>query len=492
MAAPSDHAGSGIPGLDEILGGGFPRDQTHLIQGGSGTGKSTLGLQFLIEGARAGERSMYVPTAETEAEIRHIARSHRWSLENVLIHPLSDLGTSDPYLAQTMLHPAEVELPATMESLLAAIDEVDPSRLVIDSLAEIQLLAREESWYRRQLMLLKQHFAERRCTVLVIEIPVADPSVVEGIVSGALELEQLTSPYGPDRRRLRVRKLRGRSFYTGYHDFRIRTGGIEVYPRLVAARHYRPFEPSEISSGLPQLDELLGGGLDRGSSTLFMGATGTGKSLMATQFAISAAERGERVAIYVFDERLQTLFQRTAGVSLPLERHVESGAIQLRQIDPAELTPGEFSHLVRKAVMEDGVRLVVIDSLNGYAYAMPEERFLTVYLHELASYLNQHEVTTILVMARHGVLYMDDRASFDVSYLTDIVLILRHFEFHGEMHKAIAVHKRRGGGHERSIRELHIGSEGLTLGPPLRQFRGILTGTPYFHGEMLDADRESE
>jgi circadian clock protein KaiC len=492
MSAPTEHAGTGIPGLDEVLGGGYPRDQVHLIQGASGTGKTTLGLQFVLEGGRVGERSMYIATAETEAEIRQIARSHRWSLENVLVHPLPDLATSDPYVAQTMLHSAEVELPATMESLLAAADEVSPTRLVIDSLAEIRLLAREESWYRRQLMLLKQHFAERRCTVLVIEIPVPDQPVVEAIVSGVIDLDQLALSYGPDRRRLRIRKLRGRDFSTGYHDFRIRTGGMEVYPRLIAAEHYQRFEQSVISSGLFQLDELLGGGLDRGSSTLFIGMTGTGKSLLGTQFAVAAAERGERSAIFVFDERLQTLFQRAAGVGIPLVDHVESGAIHVRQIDPAELTPGEFSHLVRAAVHEDDVRLVVIDSLNGYAYAMPEERFLTVHLHELSSYLNQQGVTSIFVAARHGVAYIDERTPVDVSYIADIVLIFRHFEFGGEMHKAVAVHKRRSGSHERSIRELHIGSDGLTLGPPLRQFRGILTGTPDYYGELLHGDSRNE
>jgi circadian clock protein KaiC len=265
-----------------------------------------------------------------------------------------------------------------------------------------------------------------------------------------------------------------------------------TYPRLIAAEHYRTFEPSVIGSGLPQLNELLGGGLDRGSSTLFIGATGTGKSLLGTQFAVAAAERGERAAIYVFDERIQTLLQRAAGVGIPLEDHVKSSAIQLRQIDPAELTPGEFTHLVRKAVSENDVRLVVIDSLNGYAYAMPEERFLTVHLHELSSYLNQQGVTTISVAARHGTSFMDERTPVDVSYIADIVLLFRHFEFGGEMHKALAVYKRRGGSHERSIRELHIGSEGLSLGPPLRQFRGILTGTPDFHGEMLHGDSRSE
>ncbi|MFO7975436.1 MAG: ATPase domain-containing protein, partial [Candidatus Hydrogenedentota bacterium] len=383
--------------------------------------------------------------------------------------------------------PAEVELPRTIESMLAVVEEVSPTRVVLDSMAELRAMAQNELWYRRQLMTLKNHFADRDCSVLIIEIP-ADHETLNSVASGVLEMQQVAPLYGPDRRKLRVSKVRGRDFTTGHHDYKIRTGGIDVFPRLVAAEHRRRFKREVVATGLEELDTMLDGGLVRGTSTLLIGTSGTGKSLVATQLAVAAAERGERSAMYVFDERVQTLLQRAEGVGLPLEQHIDEGTIEVRQVDPAELTPGEFSDLLKTSVEKEGIRLVIIDSLNGYAYAMPEERSLCVHLHELSSYLNQQAVTSVYVMTQHGMLSEGSVSPFHVSYISDTVVLFRHFEFGGEIHKALAVYKSRASAHESFIRELKISSEGLVLGPPLTEFRGVLAGTPIFLGETLHGD----
>ncbi|MBW3539919.1 MAG: AAA family ATPase [Planctomycetes bacterium] len=476
-------AATGIAGLDTLLGGGFRRNRAFLVQGVSGSGKTTLGLKFAIHGAQAGEKVLRVGTSESEQEIREVAASHGWSLEGVTIyhHAPPEHGVDG---VQTMFHPAEVELPRTIEAILSIVERVNPSRLVIDSLSEIRMLARDERWYRQQLITLKKRLVDRSCTVLLIDDRVAEQMLLRSLVSGVVELEQQSPEYGPDVRRLRIAKLRGQSFPTGYHDLRIRRGGLEVFPRLVAAEHRTRFEPELVKSGLPELDTLLGGGLDRGTCTLLLGPSGTGKSTIAVQHAVAAAERGERSAIYVFDERIQTLFQRSQALGLDLERHVAEGTVLVQQIDPAELTPGEFAHVVRAAVAEHKIRLVVLDSLSGYVYSMPQERFLMVHLHELLSFLNQQAVTSLLVAAEHGLVGAR-RSTFDVSYIVDTVILIRNFEHAGEVRLALSVYKRRGGPHERTIREVRLGPEGVTVGEPLHDFSGVLSGQPRFVGKAL-------
>lgn len=384
-----------------------------------------------------------------------------------------------------MVHPAEVELPRTIEEMLKVVERVRPVRLVIDSMAEIRTLARDEAWYRRQLLALKQHFADKDCTVLLAEIPVEHQPTLNSIVSGVVELEQHAPVYGPDRRRLRVVKMRGQDFSSGYHDFKIRRGGIEVFPRVIAADHRGHQNQGRFGTGIAELDRMLGGGLVRGTSTLLLGPSGTGKSATTTQLAVAAADRGERVAMFVFDERVQTLLDRSHSLGMPLERYVREGMIEIRQIDPAEVTSGEFSHIVKVAT-EGGNRIdmLVIDSLNGYAYAMPQERLIGVHLHELASFLSQTGVSSVFTMTQHG-LFDRFQQSFDVSYISDTVMLFRHFEFAGRVRKALSVYKMRSGPHETWIRELQFGAGGLTLGPPLRQFQGVLSGTPSYVGDKL-------
>jgi circadian clock protein KaiC len=489
---PSDdaaRAATGIEGLDAILHGGLPRDHAYLVQGDPGSGKTTLGLHFCITGARQGERVLYLSTCESEGEVREVARSHGWSLDRVGLHYLDvrEILGEDP--EQSIFHPAEVELPKTIGALLAAIDRANPERLVIDSLSEIRLLAGDPRWFRRQVLALKEDLAGRRCTTLFCDDRLDPQQPVQSIVHGVIELEHAPPSYGPDRRRLRLAKLRAQSYASGYHDFKIRTGGIVVYPRLVAAEHRRGFEAGTLSSGMPELDALFGGGADRGTATLLLGPAGTGKSNVATQYAVAAAERGERVAMYIFDERTQTLLRRAEGLGLDLEGHLEAGRVEIRQIDPAELTPGEFSHVVRQAVDERGARLVILDSLSGYVQSMPDERSITLLLHELLSYSSQRGVSTLMVMAQHGLPGTARHTQFDLSYIADSVLLFHTFEFAGELRKAISVYKRRGGAHERALRELKFGPEGISIGEPLRQFHGLMTGTPTFTGGVLPEGR---
>jgi len=494
LVPPRDSAGAdtGIAGLDAVLDGGLPRDHAYLVQGDPGSGKTTLGLHFCLAGVRQGERALYLTTCESEEEIREVARSHGWSLDGVTLHYHDARECLGDEPEQSVFHPAEVELPRTIEALLAVIERVNPQRLVIDSLSEIRLLAADPRWFRRQVLELKEDLAGRQCTTLFCDDRLDPDQPVQSIVHGVIELEQLAPDYGPDRRRLRVAKLRGRPFSSGYHDFRIRTGGIDVYPRLVAAEHRRHVEAETVSSGLPELDHLFGGGADRGTATLLLGPSGTGKSTVASQFALAAARRGERSAVYIFDERIQTLLRRAKGLGLNLEAEVERGLVELRQIDPAELSPGEFSHAVLRAIAERDVRMLVFDSLAGYLHAMPDERLLSVHLHELLSYLSQQAVTVLMVMTMHGLPGNPRHTPFDLSYISDSVLLFHAFEYAGEFRKAISVYKRRSGGHERTLRELQLGPQGIRIGEPLRQFHGILTGTPRFTGKGLPDVRDDD
>ncbi|QBQ54979.1 ATPase domain-containing protein [Nitrosococcus wardiae] len=476
---------TGVPGLDAVLGGGLPGHHTYLVEGGHGAGKTMLSLQFCIAGAQRGERVLYLSTCESEEDIREIAHAHDWSLEGVHLHYLDPQEILGETPAQSVFHPAEIELPQMVDTLLSVIAASDPQRLVIDSLAEIRLLADSPRWFRSQVLALGKHLADRSCTILFCDDQLDERESGQSIVHGVIRLEQRARDYGPDRRRLRITKLRGHPFYSGYHDMAIRTGGLEVYPRLVAAEHRQEVAPAVISSGLPELDALFGGGIDRSTATLLLGPSGTGKSILASQFAVAAAGRGERAALYLFDERVHTFLRRAQGLGIDLTGQRDRGRIELQQVDPAEMTPGEFSHQVQQAITERDVRLVVIDSLAGYAHAMPDERWLTLHLHELLAYLSQQQITVLLVMAQHGLPGTPRHVSFDLSYIADSVLLFHAFEYAGEIRKVISAYKRRGGAHEAALRELRFGPKGIGIGAPLRQFEGILTGTPHFTGEEL-------
>ncbi|TZF89860.1 ATPase domain-containing protein [Cognatilysobacter lacus] len=476
---------SGVPGLDTVLGGGFTPDRLYLVEGVPGAGKTTLAMQFLLEGVRNGESVLYVTLSETEQELREIGASHGWSLDGVHIHELAPPHDSlDPDSHYTMFHPSEVELGDTTKRILDQVQNLRPRRMVFDSLAELRLLAGSPLRYRRQVLALKQYFVGQQCTVLLLDdVASAEHGLhVHTLVHGTISLSQLNPEYGGDRRRLRVSKFRGRRFVSGYHDYQIHSGGLQVYPRLVAADYRRNLEQGAVSTGSEQLDLLLGDGLHRGTSTLVIGAAGTGKSTLATTCCVAAAKRGERAAFYTFDESVRSLMTRSSGVGLDIQSCIDEGSIVVESIDPAELSPGEFAHRLRDAVERRGVRTVVIDSLNGYLSAMPEERFVLVQLHELLAFLSHHGVVTILISAQQGLIGQMQNA-IDVSYLADSVVLLRYFEFDGEVKQAISVLKKRTGGHEHTIRPMAITPRGIEIGEPLRQFRGVLTGVPYDRAE---------
>lgn len=481
-------ATTGSSGLDDVLSGGFPRDRLFLVQGDPGVGKTTLALQFLLDGAAQGETSLYITLSETKEELFQVAESHGWSLDKVHLFELSPIESLAATEENTLFHPSEVELGELMKQLLETVERLRPTRVVFDSLSEIRLLAQSPLRYRREILMLKQFFAGRGCTVLLLDDKTSEPNdlQLQSLAHGVLSLEQMAPIYGAERRRLRVIKLRGVRFRGGYHDFSIVTGGIEVYPRLVAAEHRDNPVHERVSSGVPELDALTGGGLDRGTSNLLLGPAGCGKSNVASQYAVAAAAKGDKVALFCFDETVITLRARTRSLGLPLETFIDSKMVEIRQVDPAELTPGHFVHEVRLAVEERGARVVIIDSLNGYLNAMPEENFLLLQLHELLTHLGQRGVLTILIMAQHGVVGSMD-ASVDVSYLADAVLLFRHFEIGGRLSKAISMLKKRTGAHEDTIRELHLSSRGIALGPRLDHLRGVLTGVP----EIVNPPRAS-
>ena len=478
VAAPLS---TGIEGLDNILCGGFTPNRMYLCEGVPGSGKTTLGMQFLAAGARNGESVLYVTLSESAEELREIAQSHGWTLEGITIRELIPSERSlEPHDQYTVFHPSEVELTETTMHILQDVEQLKPRRVVFDSLSELRLLAGNPLRYRRQILALKQFFAGRKCTVLLLDdLTATDRDLqVQSIAHGVLSLEQLVPEYGSDRRRLRVVKYRGKIFRGGFHDYAIRTGGMAVFPRLVASEHRRDHETSRISGGVPELDALLGGGLELGSSTLIVGAPGTGKSTLSAQFVAAAADKGMKAAMFIFDESVDTLLSRSTGVGINLEKHVQSGMVTVQPIDPAELSPGEFAHSLRRSVEVGGANVVVIDSLNGYLNATPEERFLTVQLHELLSYLAQRSVATLLVGAHQGVIGGSMKTPVDTSYLADAVILLRFYEALGEVRQAISIVKKRGGAHERTIRDFRLGSKGIEIGEPLRRFRGVLTGVP--------------
>jgi circadian clock protein KaiC len=485
---------SGVSGLDDVLGGGFRRNRCYLIEGVPGSGKTTLALQCMRAGANRGEPVLYVTLSETAEELRAAAASHGWSLDGVTIREIMPAEEAlDPGEASTMFHLSEVELAATTQQVLSDVESLRPTIVVIDSLSELRLLSGSPLRYRRQIMALKQYFNKRGCTVMLLDdlTAIGQDTHVQSIVHGVILLEQMNPEYGADRRRLRVRKYRGNAFRGGYHDYAIRTGGIEVYPRLVAAEYRANTARRKLESGIPEIDSLLGGGIEQGTSTLIVGAAGTGKSTLAAQFAAAAARRGDKSALYVFDESPITLTTRAAELGVALQPGIESGLVNVRQVDPAELSPGELTHAIRVAVERDHVKLVVIDSLNGYLNAMPEERFLSVQLHELLTYLGQRNVATILVCAHSGLLGANMSSPIEASYLADAVVLLRYFENRGEVRQALSVMKKRGSKHERTIREFGFENGRIYVGTALREFRGVLTGVPVYEGDAKDMRQRS-
>lgn len=485
MSRPeATYASTGVPGLDEILQGGWPTARLHLVLGQPGAGKTTLGLQFLLEGVARGERALYVSLSETREEVEQVAASHGWSLEGMELFELDAAGQAVGGEARSMFDPAEVELRQTSQSIVDTVERLRPSRVVFDSLAELQLMAGSSLVFRRELLALKRLLMNLGATGLLMSDSSAARAEldIQSLVHGVLRLENRAPEYGSDRRRLRVQKLRGTRYRGGYHDFRIVTGGVRVYPRLVASDHRQVSGGAPLGSGVAELDTLLGDGLARGSSTLLMGPAGTGKSSLLAQLASAAVAQGEKASIYLFEESEHTFLERAAALGMPGLRDAHgSGALRLHHVNPAELSPGEFSHRVREQVEEEGVGFVGIDSVNGYVYAMPEERFLTLHVHELLDYLRQRGVVTVLVMAQHGLLG-DVTAPADVTYVADALLLVRFFEALGRVRRGVSMLKNRFGAHETAIRELSIGAGGVRIGAPLTDFQGVLSGIPSFVG----------
>ncbi len=474
----------GIDGLDDILRGGLTRGRIYLLKGRPGVGKTTLALQFLLAGAKAGERVLYITLSETREELTSVARSHGWSLEGLSLFELQAAEAQQLTEAQyTMYQPSEIELNEAMRTLLAEVERVKPDRVVFDSLSEIRLLAHQPLRYRRQILALKAHFVGNNCAVLLLDDHSGESSDehVESLVHGVVALERHVPVYGGTRRRLEVSKLRGVNYRDGFHDYVIEPGGLRVFPRLVAAEHKPTFEIERTQSGVSALDELLGDGIDRGTATLVLGPAGSGKSSLVAQYCIAAAERGEHAAVFAFDEGMPTFISRGEGLGMPLRKYIQNGCIALRQIDPAEISPGQLAHEVRNAVERDGARVVVLDSLTGYLNSMPEERFLLPQLHELLAYLGQSGIITMLVATQHGLIG-NMTTPVDVSYLADSVILLRYYEAAGAVRNAISVVKKRSGAHERTIREFSLGRDGITIGKPLSAFHGVLTGVPTYTG----------
>jgi circadian clock protein KaiC len=478
-------APTGVCGLDAVLGGGLTRNRLYLVEGMPGAGKTTLALQFLLNGRDRGEPVMYIALSETEEELRSVALSHGWSLDGVDIREMvSPAQALDPQEQLTVFYPSEVELSETTRSILVEVEQLKPTRLVLDSLSELRLVAGQPLQYRRQVLALKQYFAGHRCTVIVLD-DAEHELQVQSIAHAVVRLEQLYPEYGGERRRMRVVKYRGMAFRSGYHDFVIRRGGLQVFPRVVAADTRAKVGHVRFSSGVEQLDTLLGGGLESGTSTLISGAAGSGKSSLAAQFVHAAVCRGQRAAMFVFDESISTLISRTAGLGIDLEPHIREQRLLVKQIDPAEMSPGEFAYSVAQAAEQDRAAIIVIDSLNGYLNAMPEEHFLTIQLHELLMFLGQQGVATLLVGVQHGLVGGPMTTPVDASYLADAVILLRYFEALGEVHQAISVVKKRGGNHERTIREFRLVPGEIRVGAPLREFRGVLTGVPVYESSNL-------
>ena len=477
-------ARTGVTGLDEILGGGLPTNHIYLIDGDPGTGKTTLALQFLMEGAKQGERGLYVTLSESRRELLAVAESHGWSLDGIDIFELTTEGTIDVAESYTIFHPAEVELQQTVDRVLKSIEERNPKRVVFDSLSEMRLLAREALRFRRQILALKQFFDVRECTTLLLDDKTAPDNDLQlhSIVHGVILLEHLALEYGSERRRVHVTKVRGIVFRGGYHDFRIIKGGLQVFPRVLQEPERIQPTRDRLLTGSQPLDNLLGGGITCGTSTLITGAAGTGKSILCTQFAREELKDGGKVLFYLFDERLSTFQMRSETLELSMEKQRAAGQLILRQVEPTELSPGEFANQVVEAVQKENISLLIIDSINGYMQSMPEERLLPMQIHELLSFLANNGVTCVMTLVQHGIFGNPVGEAADVSYLADTVVLLRYFEVSGSVRQAISVVKKRSGNHERMIRECKVQKGGLFVGEPLREFQGVLTGVPEYTG----------
>lgn len=483
-APPLKKALTGIDGLDTVLMGGLTPRRMYLVEGTPGTGKTTLALGFLLAGAAAGELGLYITLAETEVELRAVARAHGWTLDRLEVFEMIPADGFSEDQEQTLLHPSEVELGETVRNIMAKVDEIRPSRVVLDSLSELRLLAESPIRYRRQILAMKHFFSTRGCTVLFLDDKGSEGGdhQLHSIAHGVISMDQTLASFGGQRRRLHVVKMREAPFRGGYHDFEIRRGGLQLFPRLVASDHTEVDGGEPTSTGSRQLDALLGGGLVPGTSTLLTGPAGVGKTTTAVQCMVAALERGEKATYFLFDERAPTLLTRCHALGMDLRPHLDGGRLALRAIDPAEMSPGEFASAVQSAVEGHGAKVIVIDSLNAYLQAMPNEQFLVLQMHEMLTYLGQKGVVSLLILGLHGVTG-DIRSDVDLSYLSDTVVQLRYFEAHGEVRQAISVIKTRTARHERTIREFQIGGGGLELGEPLHRFQGVLTGAPTFQGD---------
>lgn len=488
-------AATGISGLDDILAGGLSRRHVFLLEGEPGTGKTTVALHFLQAGADAGERCLYITLSETDRELREGATSHGWELgENISIFELTppeSLLNAEQH--QSLLYSSDLELGEATRQIFEVVERVKPTRVVIDSLSEIRLLAQSSLRYRRQILAIKHYFARYDATVLLLDDLTTEAldKTVHSVAHGVIRLEELTPNYGAERRRLRVVKYRGQKYRGGFHDFTIMADGIHVFPRLVAAEHRHGYQRQAVSSGIAELDALLGGGIDGGSSTLILGPAGTGKSLISLVFAAAAVARGERVGLFIFDEEMGLLFDRMLKMGIDLRALQETGNLIIEQVDAAELSPGEFAHRVRSCVDKQQIKTVVIDSINGYQAAMPEENALVLHMHELLLYLNRKGASTFMTVAQHG-LVGDMRAPVDITYLADTVILLRYFEAMGQVRRAVSIIKKRTGTHESTIREYRISSQGLKIGAPLEAFQGVLRGVPHYFGENNPLMRDED
>ncbi|MEJ2818521.1 ATPase domain-containing protein [Caulobacter sp. CCG-8] len=476
---------TGVPGLDEILGGGLTRDRIYLIEGTPGSGKTTLALQFLLKGRELGESGLYITLSETETELRAAAASHGWLLDGIDLFELVSEEGLDPDSEQSVLHPSDVELGETTRGVMRQVEETKPLRVVFDSLSEMRLLAQNPLRHRRQILALKHFFATRKCTVLLLDDMTAEDGDLQlhSIAHGVISLQRTPQEYGSQRRRLEVVKMRGVKYRGGFHDFELDTGGVTVFERLVAAHHHADFTHEVVSTGTPGLDALVGGGLSRGTNTLISGPSGVGKTTTAVRCALAALERGERVAYYLFDEGLPTLLARSKSLGMDLQPFLDNGQLLIRAIDPAELSPGEFAFHVRDAVEQVGATLIVIDSLNAYLQAMPGQKFLLLQMHELLTYLNQQGVVTLLILGQHGFIG-EVRSDIDLSYLSDSILLFRFFEAAGAIRTAISAVKSRTTEHEKTIREIRLTHDGIEVGEALTDFQGVMSGLPSYEGKV--------